>query len=207
MNRKQAVVYIHGKGGNAGEAEHYRPLFPDADVIGLEFESAALWDTVEAFPALFAPVFQAYDSVILVANSIGAWYAMMSLSDAPIKQAYFISPIVNMERLILDMAAWAGVTERELREKGSIETNLGETLSWEVLCRTRETPNRWHTPTRILYGAKDYLQSYDTVCDFAEQSGAMLRVMPGGEHWFHTPEQMTFLDAWLTEGRDAPQDL
>ena len=25
----------------------------------------------------------------------------------------------------------------------------------------------------------------------------MLEVMPGGEHWFHTPEQMAFLDGWI----------
>ena len=205
MNRKQAIVYIHGKGGNAGEAEHYRPLFPDADVIGLEYEPAAPLETAEAFPALFAPIFQAYDSVTMVANSIGTWYAMMSLSDAPVERAYFISPIVNMERLILDMMGWAGVTEQELREKGTVETAFGETLSWNVLCRVRNTPNRWHTPTRVLYGEKDHLQSYDTVRAFAEQTGAELRVMPGGEHWFHTPEQMAFLDAWLAEGKNAPR--
>lgn len=28
----KVVVYIHGKGGNAGEAEHYKPLFHDCDV-------------------------------------------------------------------------------------------------------------------------------------------------------------------------------
>ena len=26
---------------------------------------------------------------------------------------------------------------------------------------------------------------------------ADLTVMPGGEHWFHTEEQMQFLDQWL----------
>ena len=29
------------------------------------------------------------------------------------------------------------------------------------------------------------------------KGGAELTVMPEGEHWFHTPEQMRFLDAWL----------
>lgn len=29
------VIYIHGKGGNAKEAEHYKLLFPKNDVIGL----------------------------------------------------------------------------------------------------------------------------------------------------------------------------
>ena len=28
-------------------------------------------------------------------------------------------------------------------------------------------------------------------------TGAELTVMPGGEHWFHTEEQMRFLDEWI----------
>ena len=36
---------------------------------------------------------------------------------------------------------------------------------------------------------------------FAEKTGAVLTVMPGGEHWFHTDEQMRFLDDWITESR------
>ena len=32
-----------------------------------------------------------------------------------------------------------------------------------------------------------------------------LTVMPGGEHWFHTEEQMAFLDSWLQEKTKAPK--
>lgn len=34
---KKSVIYIHGKGGNAEEAEHYKPLFKDYDVIGFDY--------------------------------------------------------------------------------------------------------------------------------------------------------------------------
>ena len=30
MRMKQIVVYVHGKGGSAEEAEHYKFLFPDS---------------------------------------------------------------------------------------------------------------------------------------------------------------------------------
>ena len=33
----KAVIYIHGKGGNAEEAIHYKPFFSDCDVIGLDY--------------------------------------------------------------------------------------------------------------------------------------------------------------------------
>ncbi len=35
----EAVVYVHGKGGSADEAVHYKPLFPHCDVIGFDYHS------------------------------------------------------------------------------------------------------------------------------------------------------------------------
>ena len=32
---------------------------------------------------------------------------------------------------------------------------------------------------------------------FARRIGASLTVMEDGEHWFHTDEQMRFLDGWI----------
>ena len=32
----EVVLYIHGKGGSAEEAEHYKPFFPGTDVYGWE---------------------------------------------------------------------------------------------------------------------------------------------------------------------------
>ena len=37
---------------------------------------------------------------------------------------------------------------------------------------------------------------------FAEQIHADLTVMKDGEHWFHTPEQMQFLDDWVRQCLD-----
>ena len=36
---RRIIIYIHGKGGNAEEANHYRPLFPGSDVVGLDYTS------------------------------------------------------------------------------------------------------------------------------------------------------------------------
>ena len=36
---KKLVIYVHGKGGNADEANHYKPLFPDFDVIGFDYKA------------------------------------------------------------------------------------------------------------------------------------------------------------------------
>ena len=57
----------------------------------------------------------------------------------------------------------------------------------------------WNVPTEILYGSTDNLQSIDTINEFVNNNGAGLTVMEGGEHWFHTKEQMRFLDRWMQE--------
>ena len=196
---KNLVIYVHGKGGNADEALHYKNLFPEADVLGLDYKAETPWDAKNEFPAYFDSVAADYDEVILIANSIGAFFSMNALGDKPVKQAYFISPIVNLEKLICDMMMWAGVSEEELREKKTVPTNFGETLSWEYLCYVRENPIEWHIPTKILYGSNDNLTSLETMREFAQKIGAPLTVMDGGEHWFHTAEQMAFLDKWIRE--------
>lgn len=36
---RRLVIYIHGKGGSANEAEHYKPLFRENDVRGFDYRS------------------------------------------------------------------------------------------------------------------------------------------------------------------------
>lgn len=194
---RKAVLYIHGKGGSAGEAGHYAPLFPGCDVIGLDYTAQTPWEAKEEFPKLFHGLCGGHDGVTVIANSIGAFFAMSALWDQRIERAFFISPIVNMEKLIADMMLWANVTEEELQEQKEIETAFGETLSWDCLCYVRKNPPLWTVPTHILYGDRDNLTSLETVSAFAKQTGAALTVMENGEHWFHTQEQMAFLDDWL----------
>ena len=197
------VIYIHGKGGSAEEAAHYKPLFPNFEVIGLDYHAQPPWTAKEEFPPVFAGYRKRCGHLTLIANSIGAFFAMSSLDETLVDEALLISPVVDMEKLIRDMMLWAGVTEPELKEKGEIPTQFGETLSWDYLRYVRTHPMRWKVPTRILYGEHDNLTSLETVSAFAQRTGAELTVMPRGEHWFHTEEQMEFLDYWILEGRQA----
>ena len=194
---KKLVIYVHGKGGTAEEAKHYKPLFPESDVIGFDYKSQNPWEAKSEFSDFYDLNSKGYDSVILVANSIGAFFSMNALAKKMISKALFISPIVNMERLITNMMIWSNVTEKELCSKKEISTDFGETLSWEYLCYVRKHPIKWNTPTCILYGANDNLTSRETISEFAEQTGAVLTVMNDGEHWFHTDKQMEFLDDWI----------
>jgi len=198
---KDAVLYIHGKGGSAAECEHYRLLFPDCEVFGLDYQAFTPWETGAEIHAAVEELKGKYKSIILVANSIGAYFSMNAGIDRLISGAYFISPIVDMEKLICDMMAWANVTEAELQSKGVIRTDFGEDLSWEYLRYVRNHPIDWTVPTRILYGSCDKLTTLETISGFAEKQNALLTVMEGGEHWFHTEEQMRFLDKWIMRER------
>lgn len=194
---KKAVLYIHGKGGNGEEAEHYKAFFKNYDVFGLDYKATTPWEAKEEILVEYEMLYKKYDAISIITNSIGAYFAMNALSEKKLERAFFISPIVNMEKLITDMMLWADVTEKELQDKQEIETSFGETLSWKYLCYVRENPIVWNTATDILYAGKDNLTSYETISKFAKETNSSLKIMEDGEHWFHTEEQLAFLDNWL----------
>ena len=191
------AVYLHGKGGNAREAERYRALLPGWRVTGFDYRAQTPWEAREEFLAYFKAARRDGTKVLVIANSIGAFFAMQALDETRVDRALFVSPVVDMERLIETMMAGEGITEPELRQRGEIKTEFGETLSWRYLQDVRQHPIRWRVPTAILYGSGDALMPRETVEAFARCTGATLTVMEGGEHWFHTKAQMQFLDAWV----------
>lgn len=202
---KNAVVYIHGQGGNAAEAEHYRPLFPEAEVIGFDYKAQTPWEAKAEFPPFFEKLCREFDGVTIIANSIGAYFAMGALEGQKIQKAFFISPVADMTKLIETMMVWANVTEDELREKRTIETSFRQILSWDYLAYTRAHPICWTVPTHILYGGKDNLTDRETISAFAARIGAALTVMEDGEHRFHTQEQIAFFFVFTTGLLYSPQ--
>ncbi|MBR6338375.1 MAG: alpha/beta hydrolase [Ruminococcus sp.] len=194
---KKLVVYIHGKGGSADEAGHYKALFPQSDVMGFDYKAQTPWEAAEEFPAYMAKESCGYDDITLIANSIGAYFSLCSLEKHNISRAFLISPVADMEKLICNMMTWANVTEAELQERKVVDTAFGDSLSWEYLCYVRQHPIKWDMPTHILYGEKDELTDIETIRHFAKNTGATLDIMEGGEHWFHTKEQMEYLDKWI----------
>lgn len=196
---RDAILYLHGKGGSAEEADRYRQLCRGYAVLGLAYRGTTPWETKSEVLAAYDNLAQKHRNIVVIANSIGAYFAMNALQERRVSQALFISPIVDMERLICDMMTEAGVTEAELAEKQNIETAFAETLSWEYLQYTRAHPIVWTVPTHILYGDRDSLITLDTIQAFVDSHNADLEIMKGGEHWFHTSEQMAFHDVWIRQ--------
>ena len=194
---KNAVIYIHGKYGTAEEGEYYKKFFKEADVIGFEYTSEYPWDFQKEFSNFIENIYTKYKKISIIANSIGAYFTMLSLTNKNIEKAFFISPIVDMEKLITDMMVSENIMEEELYKKKKIKTSFGEILSWDYLTFARKNPIEWNIPTYILYGENDDLTSYETILNFTNKSKANLTIMRDGEHWFHTDEQIEFLNNWI----------
>ena len=161
------------------------------------------WVVVPELEQVWQELQGRWSRIALRANSIGAWLSMLALAGKPVDTCLFVSPVVDMENLIQTMMTWAGVTEERLKAEGEIPTDFGQTLSWDYLTYVRQHPvHALSAHTHILYGDQDNLVPQPVVERFAQAEGAHLTVCPGGEHWFHTPEQVDVMGQW--EARCLP---
>ncbi len=193
----KVILYVHGMGGSPSESEHFRGICPGFEVIGAEYDGSFPAKARDDIRRIYECKLAQQKQVYILANSIGAYFAMLALQGCEVEKAMFISPILDMERVIMDMMNRAGVSEDDLRVKGEIVTSSGNVLSWKYLRFVRENPLTWNVPTEILYAGNDAITSRETVNNFASGHDVKLTVMDNGEHWFHTEEQIAFLDEWL----------
>jgi alpha-beta hydrolase superfamily lysophospholipase len=139
--------------------------------------------------------------ISLFACSMGAYFSLLSYHDLKIKQSLFLSPIVNMERIVSNMMEGFQVTEERLKAEHEIRLPIGQTLEWNYYCYVKENPIcfEWKVPTAILYGYDDNLSEWDEISAFAERYQSTVKVLEHGEHYFHTEEQLKVFDIWADE--------
>lgn len=136
--------------------------------------------------------------ISLFACSMGAYFSLLSYQNEMLEKTLFLSPVVNMERIIKNMMMWFSVTPERLQSEKEIETPIGQTLYWDYYCYVMEHPiNTWDSNTAILYGAKDDLCEFDTIETFVKTFQSQLEIMELGEHYFHTKEQLNVFRHWL----------
>lgn len=205
---ERIFLFIHGQGGHKEEAIAFADVaVPKGwQVLGIDLpQHGERSDGIKFFPWEVVPeLLQVWEyaashwnHIAVRANSIGAWFSMLAFQNVALDQCLFVSPVLDMERLITDMMGWANVTEIELREKKVIKTDFDQTLSWEYLCYVREHPiAEWFVTTEILYAGGDTMIPRETVEAFSKKNPCGFTVMEGGEHWFHTAEQLDFMRRW-----------
>ena len=141
-----------------------------------------------------------YENISLFACSMGAYFSLLAYENEKLNQALFLSPVVNMEKIIENMMLWFNVSKDELERKKEIATPVGQVLYWDYYCYVKSNPvSVWNVPTSVLYGSKDEVTEYDIISEFTEIFSCDLMIMENGEHYFHTKEQMDFFNEWLNE--------
>ena len=120
---EKVILYIHGKNGSYMEVEQYKKNCMGFDMVGIDYQDDVPWVVQDQIRAAYDKACERYNHIYIIANSIGAYFAMHALQDT--------------------------------------------------------------------------LISRQTVDMFVSSHHAALTVMENGEHWFHTDEQLAFLDVWM----------
>ncbi|MEY8609402.1 alpha/beta hydrolase [Parabacteroides segnis] len=138
--------------------------------------------------------------VSLFANSIGAYFSLLAYLDEPLEKVFFLSPVVNMQRIIENMMIAFSITEEQLEQQRIISTPIGQYLYWDYYCFVKEHPIiKWSVPTYILYGDSDDLCEYNLLCQFADRFSCKLNIANETGHYFHTQANLNVLSNWLKE--------
>lgn len=195
---KRLAIYIHGLHGSAQEAADYAFLKGQYDVVGLDYQDANPWELKEVIQKEFERLSKGYQEVVIIANSIGAFYTYEYLSDYKINKAFFISPIVSMFQTIVDLMVRYDIKDKDLRDKKFIELDDGTVLSYDFYQHVSNDEDHWEVPTEILYGAYDEVVYTGSMLEFLENHPlCRLTVKGDSEHYLVSEEEKEFIKDWM----------
>lgn len=136
--------------------------------------------------------------ISVFACSIGVYFCLLAFQNLTFNRYFFLSPVLDMERLIQNMMKWSNISEKELQEKAKIKTSFGKIISWDYYQYVRHNPiKKWNSKTFILCGENDNLTEKSILNSFSMENNCSVDIMKNGEHYFHTKEQLDYLNNWL----------
>ncbi|HNX23619.1 MAG TPA: alpha/beta hydrolase [Spirochaetota bacterium] len=207
---ERLYIFVHGKYSKKEEAENFANIavqlgyqvisfdLPEHGERGNEPYECTAQNGVHDLKIIYSFVKNKYRSFSLYACSLGVYFSLTAYQDISFDNCLFLSPILNMERLIQNMMKWSDVSEEELKGTGEIITFFGEKLSWSYYQYVRNHPiEKWNNRTFILYGENDNLTERSVLNSFSEKYNCDVTIMDNGEHYFHTPEQLNYLENWI----------
>jgi uncharacterized protein len=140
-----------------------------------------------------------WKSLSLYGCSLGAFFSLHAYKDVPFERCLLQSPVLDMEQLINNMFLWFNVTEERLEVEKETPTPI-DTLSWDYYRYVKEHPiNEWASPTYILYGSLDQLQSLTVMKHFTERFHCTLTVSKGSDHPFSGDGDTRIVTTWLAK--------
>lgn len=192
----KVYIYVHGKMSDKESAETFAQIAENKGYQTISFDlpehgerksknyRCDIWNGISDLHQISFYTFANWKSVSLFACSLGAYFSLQAYKDITFEKCFFLSPIVNMEYLIKNMFQWFHVTEEMLYTKREIPTPI-DTLSWDYFQYVKKNPvTRWNSPTYILYGGKDNLQSLQVIENFTKSNSVLLTISEQSEHSF-----------------------
>jgi len=209
-NSGKLYLFVHGRYGNKEDADGFAAIATENGYQVLSFDlpehgerkdeeySCTIQNGIHDLKEVYAFVQNKYIGFSLYACSLGAYFSLAAYKNVKFEKCLFLSPVLDMKRLIQNMMKRANVSEEELRNKSKIETSFGETLSWNYYEFIRNNPiEKWDNKTFILCGENDDITEKDILDSFVRKYNCNLEVLKNGEHWFHTTEQLVFVENWI----------
>ena len=177
---EKVFLFVHGLHGRKEEALGFAEVaVPKGyQVLGIDLPvERKPWEVLPLLNEVCDYLYENWQSVSVRANSIGSWFSLLAFQNMKVEQALLVSPILDMKRFIELMPQ---------REDDYYEWVVSNPIT------------SWNAPTYILRPQIDLIVSDTVGRDFISQHQCQVTIMPDGEHWFHTPEQLVFLKAWET---------
>lgn len=149
--------------------------------------------------AVYAYAEKTANEISLFACSLGAYFSLLAYGGKSIHSAWFLSPVVDMEKLISGMMAGFGVSEEKLKRERRVELPIGEVLDWDYYTFVRENPVllNWGESVSILHSLNDEISPCHDIKIFAKTHLAALVIDETGEHFYHTESQLKTVENWL----------
>ena len=61
---KRAILYVHGKGGSAAEADRFRAVCPGFDVLGVDYRGELPWEAAPQIAAAYDEARRQYEHIV-----------------------------------------------------------------------------------------------------------------------------------------------
>lgn len=205
---ERAFLCVHGQCGNKEEAEGFAQIaqahgwqtlaldLPEHGARRGDGTPLRAWTVEPELDAVMTYLKNNYSAVALRAGSIGAWLCLTLLQNETFSACQLVAPLLDMPHVIHGMMRQADVSVARLKREARIQTANGVLTIEEWRYAQAHPVTRWQSPTAILYPERDHLTPIATARAFAARFSCALTVLPGSEHYIHTPEQVAFLNEW-----------
>lgn len=206
---QKVYIYVHGKMSYKESAEQFAELAMKKGYQTISFDlpehgerhdenyPCDVWNGCNDLNQILDYAQGRWENISLYACSIGAHFALYAYQDKKLDYCMFQSPILDINQLIHRMFRWFHLSEEALRERKVIKTPF-HVMTWDYYTYILEHPiERWETPTNILYGTRDEMQTRESVEEFASKYGCELVVAENSFHGFAKERDLPVAYEWM----------